>query len=405
LAAISRTLTVKWDRPVPADQPEGKKKSRRVFAVLRGLLLALPVVAVLTLLLASADMIFADRMAGLLSIFDIDRLPEYLFRLFYILILAYVCVGILLHAIYPEKSEARPDPQQPWMKAGLGFTEAGIVLLAVDLLFLFFVVIQAVYLFGGKANIVAAGYTFSEYARKGFFELVAVAVISLLIYLGLNTVTHRETVFQKRSFSALAVVLMALVLVILASSYQRLLLYEDAYGFSQLRLYTHIFILWLGALLIASIVLVILRRSGHFALALLAATIGFGLTFGLMNVDGYIVQQNVARAMEGKELDSSYLSELSDDSVPAMFSLYNDPNLPAFIHDGLGGELTCRVLKMTPEEPDHWRGYNWGRSQAAALLTAQKDALISRYQDKSSAEPQVTVGGETRSCYFYGWMD
>ncbi len=200
----------------------------------------------------------------------------------------------------------------------LGATEAFVVLGSVNLLFTFFVAVQFRYLFGGQTNITAAGYTFSEYARRGFFELVMVSVISLVLYLSLNAVTRREKPLQVRVFTTLAVLLVGLVWVILASAFQRLLLYEDAYGFTSLRMYTHIFIPWLGLLLLATIVLQIVRREQYFGALLLLTAFGFVLTFGIINIDGLIVRQNVARARAGADLDGQYLIGLSDDALPAL---------------------------------------------------------------------------------------
>ena len=214
------------------------------------------------------------------------------------------------------------------MKPFLGWTETGIILGAIDVLFIAFVIIQVRYLFGGTANITETGYTFAEYARRGFGELVAVAVLSLLVYLGLNTISKRETRGARIGFSIVSILLMANVLVMLASSLQRLLLYEGAYGFSELRTYTHVFIYWLAALIVVTIVLEILRQRGRFALALLVAGLGFAITLAVMNVDGFIVRQNVARTAQGEELDFNYLQQLGTDAVPAMVTAYQHPDLP-----------------------------------------------------------------------------
>ena len=136
------------------------------------------------------------------------------------------------------------------------------------------------------------------------------AVISLLLYLGLGEIARRDSSKQQRVFSILSVLLMALVLVILVSAFQRLLLYETAYGFTRLRTYTFIFIPWLALLLLAAIVFELIRQPGRFGPALLLAALGFGLTFGALNVDGFIARQNAQRALRGEELDVEYLTRL-----------------------------------------------------------------------------------------------
>jgi hypothetical protein len=308
---------------------------RGILPLLRGLLLALPLVILLAALLASADLVFADRLNGILKLFDLERTPEYLVRFFFILVLSYLFAGLYLQAIKPRRwlfhlpgderiftqpksepakgSMAEPGTELPANRPlslassrYLGATEAFVVLGCVNLLFVFFIVIQFRYLFGGSANITAAGYTFSEYARRGFFELVSVAVITLLIYLALNAITRRGAAGLERVFTILSALMLGQVLVILVSALQRLLLYENAYGFTRLRMYTHVFIPWLGLLLVVTIALQILRRDEYFGAVMLAALLGFALSFGVLNIDGLIVRQNVALA--GLEWTSTALT-------------------------------------------------------------------------------------------------
>ena len=124
------------------------------------------------------------------------------------------------------------------------------MLILVDLLFLVFVGIQFAYLFGGQANITLEGYTYAEYTRRGFFELLTVSVLTLGLILTLHWLVRSETGRQKVIFKGLSSLMIALVLVILASAFQRLLLYEIAYGYTQLRLYSHIFMVWLALLFV-----------------------------------------------------------------------------------------------------------------------------------------------------------
>lgn len=374
--------------------PTGRQGSR-VWPILRGLLIAVPIVAVFGLLLASADHIFADWMKRILNV---DRLPEYLFRAFYVLVIGGFLVGVYLKAVYPSKTQPKPDPNQPWFKPFLGWTESGIVLGAVNVLFITFVIIQVRYLFGGAANITETGYTYAVYARRGFSELVAVAVLSLGLYLLLSTVTKANNRASKVGFSALSVLLMALVLVILASSLQRLLLYETAYGFSRLRTYTHVFIYWLAALLLAAILLELFSRRGRFALALLIAVVGFGATMAIMNIDGFVVQRNIARAQDGYALDVAHLNTLSTDAVPELHRNYMDKTLPQNVRNGLGATLACMEKTVTDPADQPWQEFNVSQSVAYHLLQTYS-------QSWSQFEPytvdriwMIQVNGEEITC-------
>lgn len=401
LAAIIRPLEGSSKSKIdPNGEAPRKPPSswRIILPVLRGILLAFPVLLIFTTLLSSADPIFGDQVKQWLAWFNLDHLGEFLFRLIYILILAYVLTGIYLHGIHPSKSEARPTPEKDWVSRLLGWTETLVILVLVNALFMVFVGIQFWYLFGGQTNISTTQYTYAEYARRGFNELVIVAVLSLGMYLFLATITRLAERAQKRWFSSLNTLLFVQVLVILTSAFQRLMLYEAAYGWTQLRTYTHFFIIWLALLLVATIVLELLRRRHTFALAGLVFALGFGLTIGLLNVDGFIAQRNVERARLGFELDARYLSNLSSDAVPTLLNEYLRSENPATVKDALGAELACRTAALQDQRTRDWRGTNVSEASAQTLLSANQSNWIQYPVTRSGRSLIVKVNGKEKTC-------
>ncbi|MGZ9226379.1 MAG: DUF4153 domain-containing protein, partial [Anaerolineales bacterium] len=85
----------------------GEKRGARIWPYVRGIVIALPVIAIFASLLSSADPIFAERLEGLVDLFRVDNLPEYIFRLVYILIFAYALAGTFLHAA--QKSDEKVE--------------------------------------------------------------------------------------------------------------------------------------------------------------------------------------------------------------------------------------------------------------------------------------------------------
>ena len=415
LGRPGKVLTQSTDKEGDTEKKSALSRIMRHFLpVLRGLLIAAPIVLILGALLSSADMIFADRLEKLFELFELERLPEYIFRVFYIIVLAYTFTGIFLQAVLPKKTEDRPDHKRTWVKPFLGWTESAIVLGSINLLFAFFVIIQFRYLFGGQANITAAGYTYSEYARNGFGELVTVAILSLLIYLCLAAVTHTKTRGQRRGFSTLSTLLMVLVLVMLASSLQRMLLYEGAYGFTRLRTYTHVFIFCLAALLIATIVLELTGNRGRFGLVLLFFSFSFAIALGVMNVDAFIANQNIQRVSgphgDWKTLDGYYLSELSSDAVPVIAAAYQNPALPEKARDQLGAELACRLTlaaREVEENPVSWQSYHPSNARAIQLMNNLSDQLFEKYSVRKDEYGGlfVPLGFDRHDCYYEYWID
>lgn len=401
------------NRRRPEGQPSlGEKRSVHFWPVVRGTLIALPVLTVFASLLSSADPVFAERLDDFLAIFRINNLPEYIFRLVYILVFAYALAGIFLHAA--QKSFESIDGKSR-VSPFLGFTESSIVLGSVVILFLMFVVIQFQYFFGGQSNIHIEGYTFSEYARKGFGELVVVAFFSLLMLLGLGAFTKRESESQQRVFSGLGVVLVGLVVLMLISAYQRLVLYEMAYGFSRLRTYTHVFMIWLGLLLVTVVILEITRRERTAAFAMLLAVLGFIVSINLLNVDSFIVKQNTQRELravtddafaEGRaDLDAQYFLSLSDDAVPVLVNAFLDTSLPGTVREKLGAALVCRRHEREQGDAAYsWQAFHLSRYNADLAL-AKVETKLDAYEINDTDWPVIVTapGGGEISCYPYSY--
>ena len=395
---------------VKKEQPStGEKRSSRVWSVVRGIVIALPVIAVFASLLSAADPIFEKRFADFIELFNIDNLPEYIFRLVYILIFAYALAGTYLHAA--QKSGERVE-EKSLISPFLGFTESSIVLGSVVILFVVFVVIQFQYFFGGQANINLEGYTYSTYARKGFGELVAVAFFSLLMLLGLGAITKRENETQRKTFSGFGVTLVVLVIVMLVSAFQRLVLYEFAYGFSRLRTYTHVFMIWLGLLLVAVVVLEVLRRERIIGLTMVLASLGFVVSLGVLNVDGFIVRQNIQRELSGladdaftqgrPDLDAQYFLDLSDDAVPALVDGFMNQSLPANVREKIGAALVCKRYERKGDKYLPWQSFHLSRLFADNAFEQINEALDE--YTLITADRSLTVktpGGEEFSCWQY----
>lgn len=387
-----------------------EKRGARVWPVVRGIVIALPVIAIFASLLSSADPIFASRFKDFIDLFKIDNLPEYIFRLAYILILAYLLAGTFLHAA--QKSDEKVE-EKTWVSPFLGFTESTIVLGSVVLLFIAFVFIQFQYFFGGRANISIEGYTYSEYAVKGFGELVTVAFFSLLLLLGLGAITRRETENQRRTFSILGVGLVGLVIVMLIAAFQRLGLYEAAYGFSRLRTYTHVFMIWLGLLLVAVVILEVLRRERLIGLGMVLASLGFVISLSLLNVDAFIVKQNVQREIrsttdktfaQGRaDLDAQYFVDLSEDAIPSMVSAFYSKSLPVSVKEKVGAALACKQYERKQDTRTYpWQSFHFSRWNAdTGLKEVKKELDAYKIIDKEWPVKVKTPAGEEFPCYQY----
>jgi hypothetical protein len=372
-----------WIRPWPVAgeawsgtvRERGGRKA--AFSIVRGLLLALPFLVVFIALLSAADLVFGDYVEQVLRFIDLDTLIDWTARILVVLVSAVFTLGALVAAVRAPGDRKLIGEDPPLIRPFLGFTEAAIVLTLVVLVFLSFVGVQFAYLFGGEANIHAAGYTYAEYARRGFGELVAVAFLALgMIYL-LATVTRKERRGQGAAFLGLCVAVVLLVAVMLVSAYQRLALYEQAYGFSRLRTYTHVAIAWLAMAFVVFLVLLFLRRLRLLAPAAVLLASGFTLSLVFVNVDGFIADRNAARHLASEDLDVAYLGMLSDDAVPRLVRLVSQTSGDA--RQDLLANLSCRRHDLERSAARlAWPSAHASRTRAIdslAVIDAELDAF------------------------------
>jgi hypothetical protein len=360
----------------------GGQQARALMVVGRGVLLASPVLFVFAGLLAMADSIFASYLADVLSL----RLPIDLGALgghvILVGLVAWGAAGGLLVALRdhpvgsllgPSRVElpAEGETQRlrlPHSLRRLGWGEALTTLVLVDALFAAFMLVQGAYLFGGRDTLARTGMTFADYARRGFFELVTVACLALAFLWALALVARREQPWQKQAFNGAVVTMVLLVLGMLASAALRMWLYEQAYGFTRLRLLTHSFMAWLTVVLVLFLAALLYERPGLFSMGVPASALAYLLALNLLNPDALIVRQNIARYQATGDLDTAYLVTLSADATPALAGALPlaGPYHKALVAQlqELGGRLDEAASR------DGLPGWNLGRARAAALIRA-----------------------------------
>lgn len=352
---------------------------KKVWPYLRGVLIALPLLLAFGALLSSADLIFKDRLAHLFDWLKFEDFGEFIGRTIYVLKLAYLLAGAYIHALTRSAEQKSLSPDKALIAPFLGYTEAVTVLTLINLLFLGFLIVQFRYFFAGQENISLQGFTYSEYARRGFFELLAVTLISLGLHYLLDMFTKRSAHKEKRMFSILEALLLLQVGVILVSAFQRLSLYEAAYGFTTLRTLTHIFMIWLGVLLAAAALMQIFKRFNRLAQVFFLVFFGFTLTLNLVNIDQFIAQRNVEHAIAGNPLDARYLVwNLSDDGIPTLFEYKEAADTSIELKRDLYATLACSYIARTDREQDRdfWASWHASAAQATALFDQNSAELL-----------------------------
>jgi hypothetical protein len=344
----------------------------------RGLGIALPIVVLFVALFAGADAVFARVAADALHP-DI-RLGDLPARASLALMVAWLCAGLLavwVDVLSPATGPGSTGPVEGWpLPAGVrpapsGTTEALVVLAAVDALFAVFVALQVAYLFGGHDTLSVAGMTYSDYARRGFFELVVVAVLAIGLVVAIDRAVRRRS----RAVLGASIVLVGLTGVVLASAFLRLRLYQQAYGWTELRFYVLTTIAFLAFALLATAALLARDRVAWLGHALVMGGVATVLALQVIGPVGFITDRNLERALDpslvpagGRTgIDAAYVASLGDDAIPALVATYR--RLPPADARLVGDVLARRwsVLRDDPADRDP-AGWNLGRARARAAL-------------------------------------
>jgi len=266
---------------------------------------------------------------------------------------------IFVYTFYSYKLQENGD-QAGFIVVGrsrtISFIESTIILGSINVLLTAFILLQFTYLFGGTHNITEQGFTYAEYAHKGFFELIAVSLFSFMIILLTDSRSRQTNLSHTRWLKLLNIILIGLVSVIMISAFKRVLIYETVYGCTILRVYTQIFIVLLGVISLLLLYKLVTNRSEvWFCLRSFAAIILFLIGLNIANIDGIIANLNIQqfKTSQDKEL-LVYNMDLSNDAIDQIIESYYllDPK-------ELDGEINRRLksrLKSITELP--WQSYS-----------------------------------------------
>lgn len=339
--------------------------SGRALAVLRGLVLALPVLVIFGGLFVAADAVFEGMVRRVLHVNFATLFSHTFLTVFFAWIVAGFLRGLLMGRERELATSWRPRV------FSLGIIETGIVLGLLDLLFLLFVLVQLRYLFGGAALVgVTPGLTYSEYARHGFFELVAAAALVLPLLLLVHWLLRKENPVHERVFCGLAGVEILLLFVVMASALQRLRLYQSEYGLTEQRVYPTAFMGWLAVVFVWFALTVLRGRRERFAFGAMVAGYLLLAMLHFLSPEALVVRVNAARAAAGRSLDVRYAVSLSADAVPELISA-----LPS-----LNPQDRCTVadhlLRRWSSPDGSWR--TWSLARARAQQAVEENAATLR---------------------------
>lgn len=314
-------------------------------AVMRTSIWSLLGLTVFGLLFASADALFASWAGAVIPDLSIDL---FVLRAF----IAIAVGGVVLAAAYL----ALNPPAVPMTAGGRRPVQNRYEWLApvalIDLVFVLFLLAQATVFFGGHDYLRrTTGLTYAEYVHQGFGQLTVATVLTLLVAWAASHKASVETSADRLWLRGALGLLCALTLVVVASALYRMHLYQEAYGFTRLRLLVDVFEGWLGLVVVGVIVAGIgLKGRWLPRMALLSSAVML-LGLAAINPDAWIAQHNLERYEQTSKVDWDYLGSLSADAFPTL------ANSPAHVR-------ACALAHVKITSDDDWLGWNYGRARA-----------------------------------------
>ena len=319
--------------------------------ILRGAIVAVPVLIVFTTLLASADDVFANFLL-------LDDVPTVFSH-----VLLTVVVSLLLFGFVSHAAHVTPTPDDPRNIRVLGPVEVTMILGSLAALFSAFVATQVVVAAGGARHVLETeGLTQSEHARDGFFQLLWVAGLAVALVGGLRAARVVEPENGRDRFTPLALLTLALTLVIAYVSSRRLGLYVESFGLTPLRFWALAGTAGIALLIVTYAISISGWRSSSDWFPGVAIVVAAMFTLGLnvVNPDVRVAEYNMGRSTT---VDVDTLGSLSDDAIETMIDAIG--TLAPGEGEQLGDQL-CR-------RPD--RRTSFGVFEYNAARVAADDAL------------------------------
>lgn len=292
------------------------KKNSRYLYVLAGLVITAPLFVIVLLLLTSADAVFRNMADNLLKGLHFSDMAAVGWMVCYMFFASY-CM-LVLFCKKPLEEEVKDK------RKGEPLIAIPVVTI-LSVLYLVFSGVQILYLFLGKMQL-PEGYTYAEYAREGFFQLLAVGILNLIIVLVCLYYFHSNKLLKM-----VLTVMSVCTFIMLASSGMRMMIYIQYYYLTFLR----ILVLWsLGVLFFIFLGVLIYTHKESFPLfrySMVVVTCMY-LCLSFSHPDYWIAKVNVAGMQEdrsgffkGEAFDDySYLSTLNADAAPVLLAFMDE---------------------------------------------------------------------------------
>ena len=340
-------------------------KQQYIRSIILGIFWTLPILLILGSLLMSSDSRFEHFAMKLFSF----KFSEF-FKEILIIIIYFPLVSAFFYAtILGSALKAHQEKKSSLSLEGIQILT---ILTLINLLFLSYILIQFSYFFGGDQLILETGkQTYSSYARRGFWELITLAIIVLPLLLIAHWLQRNESKSLQIWFNRASFLLIFCLVIIEASAIHRMYLYVKIYDLTELRFYSSIFMFYMMGGLITFCVTVLNNKRGQFITTMVIKTIVVILFLHIINPDAQISQYNMSQN-QYRSIDTHYLKKLSTDAYPTIYSKRSSLDTRASC--ALQRQLKSK-LQQLQNKSSQW---NWSLHQAHKVIQLWKEQCTKR---------------------------
>ncbi|MCM3764241.1 DUF4153 domain-containing protein [Neobacillus niacini] len=317
--------------------------------VLIGVLISIPILAVVLRLLMSADTQFERMIGGIPNWFLVIDMENFI-RLLVVLFLTAAFFSYMQVLLKKHIQVLKQQDHAEGFKIDAIITVTFLVL--INLVYVLFTVVQFKYFFSGTLQ---SDFTYAEYARKGFFELLFVTMFNLSVTVIVLTFVDRSLNGLKMITQVLLTLLVGSSFVMLSSAFMRLSIYEEAYGFTFTRVLVHSFMLFLVFILVYTLAKIWMEKLSLFHFYFIASLIYY-TAIAVIDLDRFVVKKNIERYEDTGKIDVHYLNSLSYMGVQGLIELYEKhPEI-----EGLGPIIQDRKQEAVSTD-NPWQSFNLAR--------------------------------------------
>ena len=289
---------------------DDKKKNGYFKYIIKGLIISIPLVIFLLILLSGADEVFRYYLSNIWEYINIENIFEFIVRFLIAIVVMFLVYGLNYGLSSTKVTSVNSKSFNKTFNPATIIT----VLISIILIYLVFTKIQVSYLYLNKA--LPAGFSFADYARKGFFQLVFLVFLNLIMIISIKLKTAVNSTKINNVLNIFYSIITILTVNMGIAAIYKMNLYIGEFGYTRLRILVQAFTVFLCISLLMLLIFIWREKTLFKPIAITGMIIYLALNY--VNIDNFIARENIKLINNRAEIDLWYISTLSLDAKKAI---------------------------------------------------------------------------------------